>query len=303
METINLDLLRLFVKVIQHGSFTKAATNLGLPKSTISKNFRRLEDLVGKPLLVRTTRSQSLTPEGQRLYDSCLSPLQTLEEAQKSVQGMTAAISGPIKLTGPEDLGMAVITPAMGELAQTYPHLKFSLHYSNTIVDLVKEGYDFAVRIGNLKTSGLKAKKLGMIQMILVASPHYLRSRKKIYSPKDIEDQNCLSLASSGMNNFWLLKEGSKQVKIKINNRIESNQMTSLIQMTLAGGGLLLAPHYLCRHHIKAGLLQRVLPTWTGPSFTVSLVSTQSTANIPRLNIVSETLSQSIEQELDWNFQ
>lgn len=134
METIGIELTRIFVKVIQHGSFSKAADSLKIPKSTVSKAISRLERETGTKLLLRTTRSQTLTASGRAFYETCLEPLQILEDAQKSLFGKDAIIAGKIRITAPEDLGTHVIAPIIGELSQSYDKLFFELLYLNKVV-------------------------------------------------------------------------------------------------------------------------------------------------------------------------
>jgi LysR family transcriptional regulator for bpeEF and oprC len=169
METIQIELSRLFVKVVQHGGYSKAANALRLPKSTISKAIKRLEDETGTKLLIRTTRSQTLTAAGRLFYETCLEPIQILENAQKSLYGQDNIISGRIKLTAPEDLGNFVITKVISRFSKKYEKLDFETHYSNEVMDLVKDGFDFAIRIGTLKESSLKQKKIGEFELIPVA--------------------------------------------------------------------------------------------------------------------------------------
>ncbi len=299
METIEIELSRIFVKVVQQGGFTKASELLKIPKSTVSKAVTRLEELTGTKLLLRTTRSHTLTAAGRVFYETCLGPIQVLEDAQKSLFGLDTIVSGHIKLTAPEDLGTYVISQVLGDLAQKHPNMSFDLQYTNKLVDLVKDGFDLAVRIGELEESQLKSRRIGHIHMILVAAPPYLKKYSKIFQPSDLKDHVCLSLSSVGMNRSWMLKSGKKQIKVPIRSQIECNQMTSLMKAAVAGAGILLVPNYLCRENIERGNLVRVLPEWTGQSFPVSLVSPVSIASTARLKVVGDHLFAAIQKELE----
>jgi len=290
METIGIELTRIFVKVIQHGSFSKAADLLKIPKSTVSKAISRLERETETKLLIRTTRSQTLTASGRAFYETCLEPLQILEDAQKSLFGKDAIIAGKIKITAPEDLGTHVIAPLIGELLQSYDKLSFELYYTNQVVDLVKEGFDFAVRIGTLKQSGLKAKRIGEVNLITVASPKYLEKRGKINSPQDLAKHDCLSISGLTVSHRWDLKNKKESAKVAINIKTESNQMTSLLQVAIAGGGVALVPSYLVKQDLEQKRLVRVLPGWSNAGFPVSLVSPVSMSSSARLKIVSDKI-------------
>lgn len=298
METIEIELSRIFVKVVQQGGFSKAAELLRIPKSTVSKAITRLEKQTGTKLLIRTTRSQALTAAGKQFYQTCLEPIQILEDAQKSLYGQDRIQSGNIKLTAPEDLGTYVISPIIGELCQKYPQIKFDLQYTSELVDLVKNGFDLAVRIGRPEESQLKARLLGHIELLPVAAPSYLAKHKKILQPSDLSEHECLNLTGSKMQRTWILKNDKKQQKIPVHSRVESNQMTSLLMMAVAGAGVLLAPSFLCRAEIKKGTLVRVLPGWTGLSLPVSILSPVSIAATARLKLVSDLISAAIKKEL-----
>ncbi len=161
---MQIELVQVFVQVVKNGSFTRAAETLRVPKSTVSKAISRLESETGTKLLIRTTRSQTLTAAGKVFYDSCVGPIQAIEDAQKSLSGNDSMLNGTLKITAPEDLGTDVIAPACGRLTLKHSGLNFELNYTDQLLDLVKDGYDLAIRIGYLKESGLKSRKVGEIK-------------------------------------------------------------------------------------------------------------------------------------------
>jgi DNA-binding transcriptional LysR family regulator len=288
----------MFVKVVQHGSFTKAAAALRLPKSTVSKAITRLESETGTKLLLRTTRSQTLTAAGRAFYETCIGPVRVIEEAQKSLYGNDSILSGIVKLTAPTDLGIMVVAPVIGELCRNNPQLSFELHYSNHVVDLVKEGFDLALRIGKLRENNLRAKKLGQIFLALFASPSYLRSVGKVRTPQDLASLDTLAISSAAMNRRWVLRKENETAQILIRSRIESNQVTSLVQMAIAGAGIALLPIYLCQPEVERGALVRILPEWSSMGFPVSLVSPLAMSGSARIKLVSENLGTAVREAL-----
>ena len=298
METIEIELSRLFVKVVQQGSFSKAAELLKIPKSTVSKGLARLENLTGTKLLLRTTRSQTLTAAGRVFYETCLEPIQILEDAQKALLGHDTIVSGTIKLTAAEDIGTYVISPVIGELCRTHPKISFELHYTNEVVDMVRDGFDLAVRFGKLAESQLKIRPIGHIELIPVAAPSYLEAHKKIQSPHDLADHDGLCLRNHSMSRTWVLQKDKKKMSVAIKPRVESHQMTSLLNIALAGAGVLFAPGFLCRREIDKGNLVRLLPGWSGVGIPVSIVSPVSIAATARLKLVSDHISAAIQKEL-----
>ncbi|MFP5519883.1 MAG: LysR family transcriptional regulator [Bdellovibrionia bacterium] len=295
---MELELVHIFVYVIKYGSFTKAAAQLKLPKSTVSKAITRLEKETGTKLIVRTTRHQTLTPAGRAFYETCASPIEVLETAHKSLHGNESLIAGTIKLTAPEDLGSKIIAPAIAALSQNYPNLFFDLNYTDKLLDLIADGIDLAIRIGHLKESSLKAKKVGDLKLILVASPKYLNKKPKITKISDLRSHDCLALSSYSSTNSWRLKHKTKSEQITIRPRIISNQMSSLLSATLAGGGITLIPAFLCQSHIDSHELIQILPQWTSANLPVSLLSPLNFSSSARLRTIADHLANEIQKAL-----
>lgn len=300
METnLDVDLIRVFVKVVQFGSFSRAADSLRVPKSTISKGVARLEVETKTQLLVRTTRSLTLTAAGRSFYESCLGPIQSIEEAKRALYGSDSILTGTVRMTAPEDLGSFVIAPAIGELTRKHPDLNFDLHYTDEVVDLVRDGFDFAVRVGRLRESRLHAKRLGEIVLIMVAAPSYLKANDRIRSPKDLKDHGCLSISVQGLSAKWTLRSSKETITLGLVPRIMSNQMTSLRQMALAGGGIALVPRYLCRDDLESKKLVQVLPEWVSPGIPVSIISPLRSTTSARLKLVSDHVGTAIREALN----
>jgi LysR family transcriptional regulator for bpeEF and oprC len=295
---MELESTRIFVKVVQQGSFSKAAMLMRLPKSTVSRTISRMENETGTKLLMRTTRSLTLTPAGRVFYDACLGPVQILEDARRSLQGQDSMLAGLVRLTAPEDLGSQVIAPAIAEITKTNVGISFDLNYTDSVVDLIKDGYDLAIRIGKLNPSSFKAKRLGHVTLVLVAAPDYLKRVNKIREPRDLAVHQCLSYSFQAQNPRWVLRSKKESVTVAIKPRIMSNQMTSLVRMALSGAGVALGPNYLCKNELNDSSLMRVLPDWSNSGFPVSILSPQSTAMSARLKVATEALSVVIEKTL-----
>ncbi|MCC2679941.1 MAG: LysR family transcriptional regulator [Pseudobdellovibrio sp.] len=292
---MEIELVQIFVKVVKAGSFTKAAELMRIPKSSVSKAITRLEAESGTKLLLRTTRSQTLTAAGKVFYDTCVGPVQTIEDAQKSLSGSDSLLTGNLKITAPEDLGTQVLAPASGCLTRKHPGLSFELNYTNQIVDLVKEGYDLAVRIGPLRESGLKSKKVGEVKLILVASPAYLKSSSKISKPDDIKSHPCLSL-TSGPWNLRSTTGASAQVPITV--RIRSNQMSSLLKASASGAGIALVPAFLAKPLLDSGDLSRVLPQWASHGVQVNMLSPLNFSSSARLRMATDYFMVELQKAL-----
>jgi LysR family transcriptional regulator for bpeEF and oprC len=295
---MNLDLVQIFIQVVKNGSFTKAAGQLRIPKSSVSKAIAIIEKQLGVKLLIRTTRSLTLTAAGKLLYDQCAGPIELIESASKSISGSEKILAGRLRITAPEDLGSKVISPAIAELSQKHSQLQFELNYTDEVIDLVREGYDLAVRIGKLNESSLKVKNIGDVSLVMVAAPKYLKTRTKIQDLDDLKSHDCLALAILTSINVWRLKSGIQQKQISIKPKIVSNHMSSLLAAALSGAGVALVPNFLCRELISSQRLVHILPKWSSMPLPVSLLSPLPFSSSQRLRVVADCLAEEIGKVL-----
>lgn len=294
---MHIKLIHYFVEIIKHGSFTKAAESLKIPKSTLSKAVARLEQETGTKLLVRSTRKQTLTAAGRDFYESCLGPIQAIEEAQKALYGQDDAISGTVKITVPEDFEIFVLSSCIQSLCEKYPKLKIVIKSTNDVVDLIGEGYDFAVRIGPLEESNLKVRTIGHIKLVTVVSKTYFE-QVELNHPDDLNKVRCIGLLSNKPYQTWSLTRNNKTEVIKTPLTVETNQITSVYKLTLSGAGVSVLPTFLCQRSIDSGELVQVLKEWQYKEVPVSLVSPLSTNHSARLKVVSEEIVATLREAL-----
>lgn len=287
---MELDLIRVFVKVVQHGSFAKGAQALKMPRSTVSKSISRLERETGTKLLLRSTRSLAVTQTGQTFYEASLGPIQALENAESSLYGQDNLLTGTVRITAPEDLGTFVIAPAVTKLSALHSLLRFELVYTDQRLDLIKEGFDLGVRIGPVRDSGLKLRRVGETVLILVASPGYLSGCKNIRTPYELSRVDCVTLNLPQTAERWSLRSANKTVQVPIKPKILINQMSSVLRTGLEGGGIALVPQYLCQPQLKNGQLIRVLPKWSSSTWPISLVSPLAPSSSARLKVTVDAI-------------
>ena len=269
-----------------------------MPKSTVSRAISGLESSTGTKLLIRTTRSVSLTAAGQAFYDACAFSLKTLEEAEKSLRGQDSIIAGKIKLTAPEDLGAHVISPTLAHICRQHPKVTFDISYSNDVIDLVRDGYDLAIRIGKLSPSTHKVRKAGVVSLIMVASPSFLKDSPVLVQPRDLKHHKCLTLNLSSVVTHWVLTQKKSTVSAKIEPTMICNQMTSLVTLAKHGAGIGLVPKYLTKQLCESGELIHVLPEWAQTTHPVSIVSPSSSANSAKVKLCTDMLLNSLGNAL-----
>lgn len=294
---MDTQLIYYFVNIVKFGSFTKAAEALKVPKSSVSKALTKLEQTTGTKLLIRSTRKQHLTDAGRTFYEACIGPIQAMEEAEKLLHGQDDLISGTIKITVPEDFELFLLSSCIQSLCCQYPDLKFIINSTNQMVNLVGEGYDFAIRIGPLEESNLRVRNIAYIKPITVVSNAYYDSIE-LNHPSDLQNVRCIGLTTNKPYQTWNLTKGDDTVVVKTPLVVETNQITSVHKLTLSGTGVSALPPFLCEKELASGDLVQVLADWEYQDVPVSLISPLSTINSARLTVVSDALVNALRQAL-----
>ncbi len=266
---LDLNEVAVFLKVVEMGSFSKAAQNLGMPNSTVSAKVSQLEAALRTTLIRRTTRKLFITEEGQLFYDKCKRGVSEIQLAQEAITQSQSEPQGVLKLTAPVDFGSAILPKLIYEYKTKYPKVSFDIFLNDRMVDVVGEGFDLAIRVGQLKDSGLISKKVGEIYFAPFASPGYLKKFKPPKSPADLKHHRCIQFAALG--NTWKLI-GPKTITVDLKNEIIVNELNTIKELTASGMGIALLPTFLCADDIKKKRLIRVLPEWRTNLQPISIV-------------------------------
>lgn len=270
--SIDLNQILVFVKVIETGSFTKAAELLKQPKSRISRRLAALEKSLGTQLIYRTTRQLQLTDTGKDYYRQCAPLIQDLENANNAMTTYAEEISGVLRITAPEDYGKNILVPLIDDFLKRHPKLKVEVILAGAYLDLVKESIDIAVRIGNLKDAAMKSKRVSSIVSILVATPAFLEKHPPISKPEHLSQVPCLSFRS-GSRPVWRLIREKQDVKVKVQGSILANSPEFIYHCTLLGRGVGLIPEFLCAESLQSGRLVQVLKGWTSEAIPIHILT------------------------------
>lgn len=261
-----LEDLRLFTLVADTRSFTRAAEKLGLSKSAASRRVAELEARLGVRLLHRTTRSISLTQAGQGFFERVAQILADLDDAERSVTSELAAPRGTIKIAAPASFGMRHLGGAIAGFIETYPEVNIEMDVSDRFVDLVDEGYDLAVRIGQLKDSSLIARRVCPIRMVVCASPAYLARRGVPQTPDDLAGHDYLIYTGRSQPGLLSFRKepGSEEVRaVKVQGRLCINNGDMLREAAIAGLGIVDQPTFIVGEDLIAGRLRPLLLDYT----------------------------------------
>lgn len=259
METIkSLQGIISFVKVAEVGSFSKAAEQLNVSKSHISKNIRQLEADLGIALFVRSTRKVQLTHLGERFLETCHESLKNLDSAKQEILDLSETPRGTLRVTLAGIFGEDYIAPIVIEMAKKYPELKVELNFSTRIVDLIEEKYDVAIRIGHLENSSLMAQKIASRFEYVVCSKGYLAHAPELKDPQDLVNHNCIGERSS-----WSFKKRGKSFQVPVSGNFKSNNPRVLQKAALAGLGIARLPGSYAFEEIRKGRLVSVLENFS----------------------------------------
>ncbi|MBK1686339.1 LysR family transcriptional regulator [Rubrivivax gelatinosus] len=267
--------MRAFVRVVDSGSFTQAARQLGLHKATVSQQVMALEATLGVRLLTRTTRSVVPTAEGLAYHRRAGTILQQIDEAETELRQGGQAIQGHLRVDVPVAVGRLVLAPAMREFLDRHPGVSVELGCSDRVVDLVGAGVDCALRGGELPDSGLVARRIGQLRFVLCAAPRYIDEHGLPQTPDALcghQQVGYLSGATGALRPLRLQREG-RCVEIEVPARIVTNDSGAALSAALDGLGLLHLAEFVAVHHLASGALVRVLPAWHCPSLPIHWVT------------------------------
>jgi DNA-binding transcriptional LysR family regulator len=265
---MDLNEIVVFARVAQTGSFTTAAAELGMPKSTVSRKIGDLEARLKSRLLQRTTRKLSLTDVGRTYYDYCARIVSEIEDAERAVSSLQEAPRGLLRVTA--GTSSAFLGPIVADFLKRYPEVRLELSCSGRIVDLIEERFDLGIRAGSLADSTLVARNLGTVKWFFVATPAYLKKRGRPKSPDDLKEHDCLlfGTVSSGLR----LESGDRSAQVSLSPRMLVNDMDILRECAMSALGIALLPAFQCVEDLRGAKLERVLRDWNVPPTPIHVV-------------------------------
>ncbi len=262
---IDLNDMLLFAQVVEAGSFTAAARDLSMPKSTLSRRISKLEAQLDCRLLQRTTRSLRLTDVGSDFYSHCQRMVQEAKNAEQAVNLSQETPRGLLRVTAPVEFGTNLLGVLAAEYLQCFPEVRLELDLSNHFVDLVEEGFDLALRAGRLEDSSLIAKRLGESRLLVCAAPSYLALHGAPATPKQLGAHNCLVYPGQDGRTLLQFSGPNNMTPIQLEGKLTANSMSTLRDAAIAGLGIAILPLTLCREEIEQDLLRPILEDWKLP--------------------------------------
>jgi DNA-binding transcriptional LysR family regulator len=254
--------MAVFVKAVDLGSFAAAAAALDLSGPMVGKHVRFLEERLGVRLINRTTRRQSLTDFGRAYYERCRVVLAEADAADALAADQLSAPRGKLHVTMPVHFGRRCVTPILLELARKYPTLELDLSFSDRIADLAEDGYDLAIRTGDLEDkAGVIARRIARQRMVVCASPNYLEMRGQPRQIEDLSSHHAIIYRRSGRIRPWLFpRPDQPPVEVTPVNRLRLDDLDAIAEAATAGMGLAWLPSWLVRERVRTGALVVLLP-------------------------------------------
>lgn len=271
-----IDQCRIFARVVETGSFTRAAETQGLPRSTVSTAVQALEGRVGARLLTRTTRSVTPTPDGLAFYEHCIRLVADMDEAEDLFRRERGHVQGVLRVSLPARIGRLIVAPALPEFVAAHPGIKLELGVTDRPVNLTEEGLDCVLRVGVLHDSGLIARRMGQMTLLNVASPAYLARHGVPRTPADLVRDGHLAVRymspANGRVEAWEWEADGQLHTLELPGPVTVNSSETQIACCLAGLGLIQVPQYDVRALVESGRLCAVLPQWCAPAMPVTLL-------------------------------
>ncbi len=264
-----------FIAVVDHGSLTAGAVALSTTASVLSRSITRLENRLGSQLLRRTTRRLSLTEAGKRYLEQARAAFELIDDAEREIQGWERGLVGRVRLSVPSTYGHYQLPGLLQRFVQEYPQVRIELNITNRNVDLVAEGFDLAIRLGELPDSGMVARKLEDAPLCLVSAPEYL---KRAGTPQDLEElgkHSCISflMPSTGRVVPWCFRDDQADVDWVPSAGIEvTDDVLGVVSLAEQGLGICQTYEFIARQRIEQGTLVEVLPRLRGRTRAFSVI-------------------------------
>lgn len=249
-----------FAKVVETKSFSAAALALGTSKSMISKQISGLENALGVRLLNRTTRRMSLTEVGAAYFEHCTRIAQEIEAAGQTVSQLQAEPRGVLRITSPVIFASLHLAPALTSFLARYDKVELELNAADRLIDIVDENYDLAIRITGNPPPNMVARKISDVHWVTCASPEYLERYGTPATPHDLQQHRCLLYEGiPALHSGWRYRIGGREIGLRLSGSVRVNNSEVLLQMALAGAGIVLFPTYILGPHLRSGRLVEIL--------------------------------------------
>lgn len=293
-----LEAMRVFARIVELGSFTKAAEALGISRTMATVHVARLEERLAVRLLNRTTRRLSVTEAGHAYHERCIALLAEIDELESSLAAMAEQPRGVLRVTAPVSFGAQELAPALALYLERHPFVRLDVSLQDRTVDLVEEGFDVALRIARRVDPGLVARRLATTRSVICASPAWVARHGAPRTPADLAAHECLGYAYSGPTWSFEGPRGREEHRIRGETRANNGELLKVL--ALHGHGIALLPSFLVHRELAARTLVELLPEYRAPTLGVHAVFPTRRHLAPKVRSFVDFLVQHFAQPLPW---
>lgn len=296
-----VDCNRMFVAVMETGSFAAAAVRIGTSSGQASKLVSRLEAELGARLLNRTTRAVSATEAGQAYFERIRLLLEEFDSLELEIRNSVQVPRGRLRLTAPLTFGTTALTPALNDFALRYPEIALDVSFSDRVVNLVDEGFDLAVRVGRAEDSILIARKLCDVRILLVGAEAYLARRGEPAAPGDLGGHDCIADTNFREPNLWRFRAlDGAALAVSIAGRLRYSNAEACLQAAEAGLGLAYVPSFIAGPAVRTGRVKRLLPAFEAAPFGVHALYPHSRHLAAKVRVLVDFLAERYRGTPQW---
>lgn len=296
-----LEDMTMFVRIVEAGSITKAADQLNIAKSAVSRRLNELETRLNMQLLTRTTRTSSLTAAGVQYFERAKNILEEVDALNEQTSSDLASVEGILKITAPLSFGLMHLCEVIDEYAKAHDKLTFQLDFSDRHIDLIQEGYELAIRIGTLQDSSLHAKRLTPIRQIFCASPAYLKQHGTPQKIEELSQHAFLQYGTGTSNKLLLADVQGKPQRVEVNSKMTANNGDFLKALAIKGHGITSLPTFLAYKAIASGELVTLLSEHPLPLLHAYAVYPKNRFLSQRCRLLIEHIAQLFGDEPYWD--
>jgi DNA-binding transcriptional LysR family regulator len=292
MKLPDFEAWAVFASVVEHRSFSGAATALGVSKATVSKAISRLETRLGTTLFHRTSRRLTLTDSGQKLAERAQRILSEGLGAEEEALDAASAPAGLVRIAAPLTFGIKHLSPLLAEFLAGNPGIRLDLRLSDAFVDIVGDGIDIALRIAELPDSSLRARRLGAVTAHVIGAPGYFEKHGRPRHPADLAHHACFTYANTATPDIWRFrKAGGEEATIRVDGPIRTDNGEAIIPALRAGLGVAILPGFIVDEELAAGRLEAVLSDWSTGSAALHLITPPGTLRPARVEVLIDFLT------------
>ncbi|TWG87260.1 LysR family transcriptional regulator for bpeEF and oprC [Cupriavidus gilardii J11] len=294
--------MQAFTRVVDFGSFARAAESLDLPKATLTRLIQNLETHLGVKLLHRTTRRISVTSEGAAYYERCVRILADVDEAEQSLTHQNQTPRGTLRVDTVGGLARLMLVPHLHEFFRRYPDLKVELTINGKPIDLVKEGVDVVIRVGDTVDDSMVARRIGQLRLAFYASPIYLKQHGNPTTPEELATHRAINYLSTrtGREMPWILTRGEERHEMLLPSDISTNDPEVYIGCALEGHGIAVIARTMAQPYLQSGRLVEIMPDWQEEELPISAMYPQNRNLSAKVRVFVDWVAEVFARDPEW---